>query len=67
MLSGPRADGDSSKVPSRHMHTHAAVLSLPEQLKLNTETLPWSEEELTASSEPNKHFLTMGKYNEVNI
>lgn len=68
---GPQSRWRQFKGPQQaHAHTHAAVLSSPEQFKLNTETLPglpWPEEELPASSEPNKHFLTMGKYDQVKI
>lgn len=51
-------------------HTHAVVLSSPKLLKLNTAALSCllqSEEELPASSEPNKHFLTVGKYDECKL
>lgn len=72
MLLDSRANGDSLKVPSRHSHTCAcaAVLSLPKQLKLNTETLPGlprPEKELSASSQPNKHVPTAAKYEEAKL
>lgn len=60
---GPRADGDSSKVPAR-ARTHTGVLFPPKQLKLNTaalHVLPAPEEELAVCSEPNKCFSSSGK------